>query len=470
MEVLESLMTYLNENFAPVELVFIGILGEAIFFLVFAKALLFIARKLRLISQKKYQESIVLKASKRKRKQLIYSSLSVAAVIMMLMIGYRISWQQGNDVKQWQRGTIGHLTLEADKQIESYVREQDIRDLCVGIIKEEQTYSTCLSQSPDEDKFELDGSAIFEIGSISKTFTYAAMLVVLDRHNVKLDSSIGPFLPRQIAKKNPALARVTWHQLANHTSGLSRMPNDWNWTTVSTQLEFLSFGDASKDFTTDYVYQYLASAQLVKGQGPSYSNLAVGLLGLLLSDLEHKSYAQLIDDYVVSPLNLTTTQTGDFIDAENAVEGYGKYRRMGNIVISTKSQQWTFSDALAGAGAIDSSLNDMMVFLDDRMQAYQQAVFQQAEYMVSSKKSSAKVNLGWIVSSLSPELNTSMVFHDGATGGFRSFIGFDESSETGVVILANGTRGVIPLGKDILTLLADKSVASAQTARSIAIH
>ncbi|WP_019028822.1 serine hydrolase domain-containing protein [Colwellia piezophila] len=449
MEIIDTMLRFLNELFVPAELVFIGIIIDVVLLLLVAKAFFFVGRKFKLISDEKYQKFINKNKAVSKWKKGMRRTLPIVAVVMMFTIGYRLSWQPDTNIKQWQQGDIGQLTTQTNQQLERFIREQDIRDLCVGIIKDKQTYSTCFSQSPAEDNFELNDESIFEIGSITKTFTYAAMIKVLDKHNIPLTGEIGPYLPKAISQKNPQLTEVTWQQLATHSSGLSREPMGLNWPTILTQLNVLRFANAWEPYTTEYVNHYLQSAELNKEQYASYSNLAVGLLGVLISELEGKSYAQLITDEIALPLNMTATRTNRSAYKDKTVQSYGQYRRAGSLVTSTKSETTRLSEALAGAGAISSSLSDMMLYLDDRMQAYQTPIFQQEKYVMPTKKG-AKINLGWPVLSLSADNEQKVVIHDGMVGGFVSFIGFDESSEVGIVILANGTRDVTNLGLDVL--------------------
>jgi len=457
MEILDTILRFLNELFVPAEMIFIGIIIDVVLLVLLVKALFFIGYKFKLISDERYHKFIKKNKTVTKWKKGMRRYLPIVSVVMMFAIGYRLSWQPDTSIKQWKQGDIGQLTVQTNQQLEKFIREQDIRDLCIGIIKNKQNYSTCFSQSPIEDDFELNSESIFEIASITKTFTYAAMLKVLDKHNIQLASEIGPYLPKAIAQKNPELTKVTWKQLATHSSGLSRMPTGFNWTTLLTQLKALSFSNSSEPFTTDYVNHYLESAELNKEQYASYSNLAVGLLGVLISELEGKSYAQLIADEITLPLNMTATRTNSPAYADKAVSSYGQYRRVGSLVISTKSESTKLSEALAGAGAISSSLSDMMLYLDDRMRAYQTPIYQQGKYVMPTKKG-AEINLGWPVLSLSPDNEQKVVLHNGMVGGFVSFIGFDESSEVGIVILANGARNVTNLGLDVLKRLILKQM------------
>ena len=322
-----------------------------------------------------------------------------------------------------------------------------------------------MSQSPINNSAILDNSSVFEIGSITKTFTYAAMLKTLNNHNIEIDSPIADYLPKNIMQLNPNIGNITWQQLATHTSGLSRMPMGWDLVTAKSLFELCTLGNPYEGFTTEYIYDYLLSTDIEKADKElgSYSNLAVGLLGLLLSEVENKSYPQLIADYITSPLNMTSTTVNLPTKKDKMVNGYGQYRRLGSLVVSAQSAPSIFSNGLAGAGAIRSSTKDMMIYLKNSMKDYKNSVFQEAKY-TSRLSEKGKVNLGWIVVDMPGKLGESIIAHDGATGGFRSYLGFVESEDIGVIILTNGTRSVTSLGKNILQILAKESKKSASVA------
>jgi|GEM_PF-3105669 len=453
-----EILDYIFDNFTTVEITFIALVLEVAFTLFLVGVWPYAVRLVRWGFRKTHPDSSNKGLSKVK-KGLCYF-YSATAVALFIGVGFSIHWQQDHTMKVWQQGNVVQIKLEIDQKLASVVQERDIRDLCFGLVKGNQTYSRCLSQSPSEDTFVLDDSAIFEIGSISKTFTYAAMIKVLNKHNVEINSPIGAFLPDDLATKNPSLATITWQQLATHTSGLTRMPFDWNWTSARSLLKSTTLGDGFKDFTSDYVLDFLAMTQLNEERGAhaEYSNLAVGLLGLLLSEMESKSYAQLIQELVVSPLNMTSTTAGFSHGSTRNVDAYGQYRRLGSIVIAAKSAPIELSDAMAGAGAVNSSLGDMMNYLNKSMQQYQMPIFQEAAYSAPIGQRS-RVNLGWIVTPISEKNSDKIVFHDGATGGFRSYMGFDQSSQVGIVILANGTRSINALGKEMLKLLIESETS-----------
>jgi CubicO group peptidase (beta-lactamase class C family) len=233
----------------------------------------------------------------------------------------------------------------------------------------------------------------------------------------------------------------------------------WDWTTVGSLFSNNVLGNPNENLDKNYVFEYLATTELALNEEPNetlakveYSNLGVGLLGLILSELEVKSYAQMIQDNVLSPLNMQATTAGYPTNKDKMVAGYGQFRTIGSMVLTAESDRWTFADVLAGAGSINADLSDMMKYLQHSMKSYQQPLYQDNSHLVPIGTKS-QVNLGWLVTPLNDEKTANFVYHNGGTGGFRSFLGFDESSKTGVVILSNGTRFVDALGKDILSAL-----------------
>lgn len=448
-------MSFILEHFTMAELVILGLLIEAALLIFLFSALVRIAARLKIISKER-RDRVIEKKKGKKWIGAIYAALGLITIIGM---GFGMHWQSPGKAKVWQQGDIGILSTKVNQLSEDFLDKKDIRDLCVGIIKGNQTYSTCLTHAQAKTLVGIDDSAIFEIGSITKTFTYATMHKVLNKHQITLESIIAPYLPKDLIDKNPAIGNITFKQLATHTSGLSKQPFGWNWTTVGSMFSANVLGNPYDQLDKNFVFEYLETAELTLGEAEDkapakaqYSNLGVGLLGLILSELEGQSYSQMIQDNVLSPLNMQASTAGHPTNKDKMVAGFGQYRTIGSLVITAESDRWTFTDVLAGAGAINSNLSDMMKYLDNAMKSYQLPLYQERSHPVTIGKKS-QINLGWLVTPLNDEEKANFVFHDGGTGGFRSFLGFDESSKTGVVILSNGTRFVNALGKDILSAL-----------------
>lgn len=448
-------MNSILEYFTAAELVFIGLLMEAALAIFLFSALVRLAARLKVISKERRDRVI----EKKKGKKWIGGIYVALGLILFVGMGFGMHWQTPGAAKVWQQGDIGNMRVSVNQLSEDFLVEKDIRDLCVGIIKGNQTYSACFNHAQAIATNSVDNSAIFEIGSISKTFTYATMHKVLNKHQIALDSTIAPYLPKELTDKNPVIGQITFKQLATHSSGLSKQPMGWDWTTLSSLFSYNILGNPYKNLTKEYVFEYLETTELALNDASDnapakveYSNLGVGLLGLILSELEGQSHSQMIQDNVLSPLNMQATTAGYPTNKAKMVAGYGQFRTIGSAVLTAEADRWTFTDVLAGAGAINADLSDMMKYLAHSMKSYQLPLYQDKGNSVPFGKKS-QINLGWIVSPLNEEESTNFVFHNGGTGGFRSFLGFDETSKTGVVILSNGTRFVDALGKDILSAL-----------------
>lgn len=125
-------------------------------------------------------------------------------------------------------------------------------------------------------------NSIFEIGSISKTFTGLILAQMVEQNKVKLDQSVRELLPSETVAK-PAGPEITLLDLATHHSGLPRMPDNFNPSNLQ---------DPYADYTPANLYAFIAKHGVLKPAGAdfSYSNLGVGLLGQALSDQAETTY------------------------------------------------------------------------------------------------------------------------------------------------------------------------------------
>jgi hypothetical protein len=134
-----------------------------------------------------------------------------------------------------------------------------------------------------------------------------------------------------------------------------------------------------------------------------------------------------------------------------------------------KTKHWQLP-TLAGAGAIKSSAKDMLKYLNANMQSnlLTQAISLTHQETSQQRDNSPKVALAWFINQ---QDNGSYLWHNGGTGGFRSFIGFDKKQNKGIVILDNTVNGMDDIGHAYLmgtvgklkvetseTILVDKKV------------
>jgi hypothetical protein len=194
------------------------------------------------------------------------------------------------------------------------------------------------------------------------------------------------------------------------------------------------------------LYAFLASYELPRDPGAKwlYSNLSFGLLGMALARQAGTDYGTLLQERICQPLGMRSTATTTTPDmAQRLAIGHS-----GDLVTVPS---WTFTDAFAGAGALRSTANDLLTFLAAAMGQKRSALTPAFDALLSVDRPTGAPfideALGWMVDSRG---GGKIIWKDGATGGYTSFIGYDPASATAVVVLSNAGNSVDDLGLHLL--------------------
>lgn len=270
--------------------------------------------------------------------------------------------------------------------------------------------------------------SVFEIGSITKTFTGLVLAQMVEQKKVKLDEPVRELLPKGTVEKPASGAEITLLDLSAQRSGLPRMPDN-----------FAPKDDANPyvDYGAKELYAYVAKHGVARPDGAKfeYSNLGVGLLGQALAVRAGKSYDALVREEVTGPLGMTET-------AVVLSPALSKRFVGGHGAANAPNHAWDF-DALAGAGAVRSTANDMLTYLEAQLHPDK----------VSGKGAAAKTLPAALAAShevrgdadgdMQIALNWFRMgqggayWHNGATGGFSAFAVFDPAHDFAVVVLFN---------------------------------
>jgi D-alanyl-D-alanine-carboxypeptidase/D-alanyl-D-alanine-endopeptidase len=193
--------------------------------------------------------------------------------------------------------------------------------------------------------------SIFEIGSISKTFTALMLAQMVSQHKVKLDEPVRELLPQGTVAR-PAGAEITLLDLATQQSGLPPMPD--NFHPADPQ-------DPYADYHPANLYDFIAKHGVSKPADArfNYSNLGLGLLGQALANRAAMTYPELLKALVTGPLGLSDTGVKLSPEQEKRfAPGHGPQHQV--------VHPWNI-DALAGAGAIRSTAGDMLTYLEAQL-------------------------------------------------------------------------------------------------------
>lgn len=307
-----------------------------------------------------------------------------------------------------------------------------IHGLAVGVVDGDTVERVFLGRASDADPSPPDGRTIFEIGSVTKTFTTLLLADMAGRHEVRLDDPIGACLPSDVPAPRAADGReITLLDLATHTSRLPRDPDDADWE----EDEAAAF-EALANFSTRDLYATIAGRLLDPGIGEvvEYSNIGFGLLGHVLALRAGRPYAELLADRVCAPLGMAGTWiTTPVAERSRMADGHGAN---GEPV-----SPWA-PDALAPAGGIRSTLDDMLLYLramltPDRTPLSGAIRMTHERRVPVDDEDLARVSavgLGWIIND---DHDAPFFWHNGETEEFHSFMAFDPVAAAGIVALAN---------------------------------
>ncbi|NJS12022.1 MAG: beta-lactamase family protein [Microcoleus sp. CSU_2_2] len=271
------------------------------------------------------------------------------------------------------------------------------------------------------------GTTIYEIGSVTKVFTSTLLACLVNEGTIKLDDSVCNFLS-ELPQFPPA---ITLRHLATHTSGLPRLPKNL-WRSV-----LKNFNNPYAAYTSKDLYAYLRKFKLTAKIGQfNYSNLGMGLLGQVLERITQKPYEQLIKQYITHPLGLSDT-------CITLTDEQQQRLAPGHTDNGKLTSNWDLP-TLAGAGALRSTGDDLLKFLDANIhteishlqQAFESCHTMQIPEKSSNDKSFISGGLGWFIVRLN-ESEDPILWHNGATGGYQSYLGLIKGRCLGIVVLAN---------------------------------
>jgi D-alanyl-D-alanine-carboxypeptidase/D-alanyl-D-alanine-endopeptidase len=282
-------------------------------------------------------------------------------------------------------------------------------------------------------------NTIFEIGSVTKVFTATLLAGMVDEGLLALEDPVQRYLPPGV--ELPVRGRpITLADLATHTAGLPRLPPRFALRSLRHRTNPYAW------FDVDELYAGLPGARVRRAPGkrPRYSNLGFGLLGHVLALRAECSYGQLVHTRICRPLGLEDTGVSVAAGArERFAQGHS---RRGRPV-----PHWDLC-ALAGAGALRSTVADLLRFLRLQLGEGDPALVRAAALTHAPRwrrRGRVAVGLGWM--RLTPRgSDHELLFHNGGTGGFRSFAAFAPGTGAAAVVLSNSARSVDPLGFRIL--------------------
>jgi len=308
--------------------------------------------------------------------------------------------------------------------------------IVVGVVEGGQRRIVSYGRLATDAPREVDGDTVYEIGSITKVFTAILLADLAGEGTLELETPVQRLLGPDVTVPTRNDAEITLLHLTTHSSGLPRMPNNFRPADA---------GNPYADYTVAQLYEFLASHELGRdiGETVEYSNLGTGLLGHALALSQETDYESLVSERLLAPLGMSDT---------SIVLSSSQQERLaiGHSVQLRPVANWDLP-TLAGAGALRSTANDMLTFVEANLGLGESPLQEEMTETHQSRRDfpapGMHIGLGWVIRT---GHGRDLHWHNGGTGGYRSFLGFDLASRTGVVVLSNSGDSVDDLGFHLL--------------------
>lgn len=339
----------------------------------------------------------------KKKKIIVY----LLAIVALILLGVGIKAVVG----VYKMNQIPSMSFE--EMLQYTTKHNNDAIITVGIIKDGKMNYTVYGENgtvlPQKEY-------TYEIGSVTKTFTCSLLCKAIADGKVTLSDSIGKYM--DLPKEN---YYPSYKRLVTHTSGYKEYYFDW-------QMAYNFFNRQENDFygiSTKTLNKQISEQNVDdKTYQFKYSNFGISAVGSALAKIYGNSYKTIMNDFISSELQLEHTRISD---AKGEFQGYWN---------------WKHDDGYIPAGGIVSTIGDMMKYVDLHMR-------EEIPYLAVGHNEIANVNatskqyekigiridsvgIGWMI-----DTQNGIIWHNGGTSNFNSYISFDKENQIGVVVLSN---------------------------------
>lgn len=287
-------------------------------------------------------------------------------------------------------------------------------------------------------------ATLFEIGSETKVFTGLLLASFVVDGRVKLSDPLQNYLPPGVRAPGSAQAPITLLDLATHRSGLPRMPTN------------IGEGPLARArYTLEDLYEFLNQHTIRRAPGAmfEYSNLGFGVLGTVLAALGERNFETLVAERIGAPLQMLDTRIT--LTAEQRARLATGYTQTGAV-----APEWNNTGAIAAGGGLLSTADDearfVAAFIDPPRSALGAAIEEAQRLRPYAEQPEKVTALAWEHIRSTPSFPHDLLWKNGGTAGFYSWMGFARTARTGLALLANGIPGSErdTMGPNLLCLIS----------------
>lgn len=283
----------------------------------------------------------------------------------------------------------------------------------IGIIRDGETiytvYGNNASILPETEH-------IYEIGSLTKTFTASLLCKAISEGKIDLNDRIDKYLDLPQQDWYPTIRR-----LVTHTSGYK----EYYFERQMVSNFFHGQQNIFYGIDVNALNRRIGEISLKNTDYPfKYSNFGMATVGAVLSKVYDKDFTVLVNDFIINDLALENTRVSD---GGGDLDGYWN---------------WRFADAYIPSGALTSTIGDMFKYLGMQMSGeipYLSYSHDVVAHVDATAEQYGEMNIlidavgiGWMI-----DLKNDIIWHNGGTSKFNCYAAFNPERRIGVVVLSN---------------------------------
>jgi len=334
-----------------------------------------------------------------------------------------------NDVRQ----KLDSLLMRINKR-------NDFNGAILVAKNEKILYSSHVGFADFKKKALLHEESVFQLASVSKQFTAAAIMLLKERNKIRLTDTVNAYFP-DFPFKN-----VTIKNLLNHTSGLPQYfwvaEHEWKQKKAPTNSEMMEFLESSN-----------AKRYFKPGRNFDYSNTGYFVLASIVEKVSGTSFSSFLKSNIFEPLQMTNSYVYSFENdsiKENQLEGYRLYKGWRHLKIRS-----TINDAIVGDKNVYTTTEDLFKWTQG-LNTGRLLTKESLELMYSKGETvygrKVPYGFGFRINNEGPK----SIYHHGKWNGFRTGLTKYLKDDLVIIVLEHTSyNGINSLNKKIKKIVAE---------------
>ena len=311
-----------------------------------------------------------------------------------------------------------NFSPSAQKEIDKLYKNRHFVNLSIGVLKD--GVMECVTYGPEREVLE-GAMPVYPVGSICKLFVASLLAKYVSEGKLELSAPLSRYIKGLPERYFPSLEK-----LATHTSGFKTQP----YTPISMVPILLNMNREGGLFHTNPfrgtvtrkdMLRIIMETKLEDKPYPFvYSNIGMGILGYILGEVSGEGFWDSMNRYIREDLGLENTFIGN-------VDMVGRDKKENPC----EPWRWEKEDIIAPAGALNSSVEDLLKFAQLNMDGSHPYLSICHEVHGPCEKN-AESGLAWRL-----EKDAPISWHGGAAGAFSAFLGLNRETGEAVAVAVN---------------------------------